>query len=248
MALVFYEGISEIDGITPIRGYITGLDSPSSNRKTGDMFQTWILLSEISPVDAAKYGNDSAICGDCPHRPSNDNTCYVLLHQAPSAIWKSNAQKLNWADPKLQTRPIRLGSYGDPTAIPYDVWDQLTDKSQGHTGYTHNWKKCDQRFKELLMASVDNVNEMLEAQLLGWRTYRVKTEAAPVYKNETYCPSATGVQCQSCKLCSGNTIAARSITIDVHGTTNKITAFNRVHETRKISRANVEFGKPLRAA
>ena len=40
----------------------------SSNRKTGDEVQTWILYKHEAPHTAIDTGNDKAICGDCKHR------------------------------------------------------------------------------------------------------------------------------------------------------------------------------------
>ena len=40
----------------------------SSNRKTGDEVQTWILYKHEAPNIAIDTGKDEAICGDCKHR------------------------------------------------------------------------------------------------------------------------------------------------------------------------------------
>ena len=40
----------------------------SSNRKTGDEVQTWILFKHEPPHIAIDTGKDSIICGDCKHR------------------------------------------------------------------------------------------------------------------------------------------------------------------------------------
>jgi len=40
----------------------------SSNRKTGDEVQTWIIYKHEPPMMAIDTGKDVAICGDCKHR------------------------------------------------------------------------------------------------------------------------------------------------------------------------------------
>ena len=69
---VLHEGPSPFDG-QPIVSIAT---LHSSNRKTGDMVQTWILPRDLHPLDAVKTGQDSCICGNCPHRGSGTKrTC-----------------------------------------------------------------------------------------------------------------------------------------------------------------------------
>jgi len=222
MAELFYSGPSEIDG-KPIKGYITG---NSSNRKTGNMLQTWIVVDGLSPTEACKSGADESICGNCIHRPKNAGTCYVLTHQAPTAIQSFPAKPLS---KRLNGTPLRLGAYGDPTAIPFGRWQSLlaAKDAPNHTGYTHQWTTCDERFKELCMASVDNEEEYTIASAAGWRTYRVKRENDPLLEGEIYCPSHKGVECANCKLCGGRSVDAPNIAIDVHGSNHKINLFEQ---------------------
>jgi len=51
--------------------YMSGLQAKSKNIKTGAMVQVFILAKGIHPIEAARTGADSAICGDCIHRQSN---------------------------------------------------------------------------------------------------------------------------------------------------------------------------------
>ena len=62
---IFYQGPSQIDG-APIVGIAV---LRSKNDKTGDMVQTYILRSDMTPLVALATGADSSICGACPHRP-----------------------------------------------------------------------------------------------------------------------------------------------------------------------------------
>ena len=55
------------------------------------MIQTWILRSDVNPVEAVNNGDDYSICGDCPHRKNDkgERSCYVNVGQAPNAVFKS---------------------------------------------------------------------------------------------------------------------------------------------------------------
>ena len=64
---VMYQGPSVLDG-QPI---VVVATMSTSNIKTGQMIQTWILRDNINPVEASKAGDDSSICGNCPHRHYN---------------------------------------------------------------------------------------------------------------------------------------------------------------------------------
>ena len=61
---IAFRQLSEIDKITPIIVVFTGFGG-SSNLKTGDMVQSWIMLELIDPVKAWQMHHDSAVCGSC---------------------------------------------------------------------------------------------------------------------------------------------------------------------------------------
>lgn len=63
-----WRGASRLDG-APIVVIVTGLQSPSSNEKTGPMLQVWILAQDEAPHRAQWSGADASVCGDCPMRP-----------------------------------------------------------------------------------------------------------------------------------------------------------------------------------
>ena len=217
---VAYQGPSEIDG-KPIKAVVTGTTTPSANVKTGDMLQLFIMPMASKPSDAIRNGDDASVCGDCVHRPSVAKTngkaaCYVEVGKSVNAVYK--AQYPLHAEAKRKP-PIRLGAWGEPTAMPFETVARLT--TDGHTGYTHQWRTCDPRFKQYLMASVDSAAEYAQATAIGWRTFRVRKHDAPTLENESVCPASKEggqrVQCDSCGLCKGATIAARNIVIADHG-------------------------------
>ncbi|MFQ5515821.1 MAG: RadC family protein [Myxococcota bacterium] len=182
--VVLYQGPSLIDG-EPIIAILTGLRAGSGNRKTGAMLQTWILCRDVSPVRAWQDGGDYSVCGSCPHRHRSQGgmgTCYVNKGQAPLSIWRAYHRGRY---PRIESeltmtelcagRDLRIGSYGDPGAVPAWIWRALSARARSRTGYTHRWRRVD--LSDLCMASVDSASEAQEAQLRGYRTFRV-TELA----------------------------------------------------------------------
>lgn len=217
--MIFYSGPSVLDGKPIVAIATTSL----RNRKTGDMIQTWILRRDIDPVAAIQTGKDSTVCGDCRHRGSPDRprTCYVNVGQAPLAVWRAykrgSYRRGSLAD--LPEKPLRMGAYGDPVAVPWHAWTGLHDRKVW-TGYTHQWRLLAARpFRNVLMASCDGPAEAAEAAAAGWRAFLV----TPV--GETgggiKCPSPVA-ECASCGLCSGlQKPNAPSIWIEAHGTAKR---------------------------
>jgi hypothetical protein len=218
--VVFYEGPSQIDD-KPIVAIAT---DGSSNRKTGDMIQTWILRSRIDPVQAAKAGDDISICGDCPHRSGKVRTCYVQVGQAPLSVYRAYRRKV-YPKGKLedfaQGRKIRAGSYGDPVAVPWQAWCRASIWS----GYTHQWvEDFAQSFKEVLMASCETPKDLELAQRWGWRTFLTRKvgDTASLEGSIECLATAHGKQCISCGLCSGlQRPKAPHIWIEAHGAAKK---------------------------
>jgi len=222
---LLYDGTSLIDG-KPILVLATGFNRPSANKKTGPMIQTFILRKDISPVDACKLGEDVSVCGDCKMR---NGSCYVLVFQAPQNVWRSynnNTPKL-FEDLKAlgKNRIIRIGSYGDPAAVPVKIWQQFVSKSRAYTGYTHQWKNCTPELNNICMASVDNVAEMKQANNLGWKTFRIKIEAnSELEHSEIICKAERDelATCMTCTLCDGNKV---NVAVTLHGSKVKINKF-----------------------
>jgi hypothetical protein len=236
--LILWEGASLLDG-APIAVIAT---LHSDNVKTGDMIQTWIVRADVSPVDAVKSGADSSICGDCKHRgdgTGKGRTCYVTVFQAPLNIWKGykagRYPRLDRAThgELIAGRAVRLGSYGDPAAVPYMVWADLINLS-GYgqwSGYTHQWRRGDQRLADYVMASVDTPEEREQAAAMGWRTFRVRLASEELAPREIVCPAsaeskASDVTCSRCLACHGNAKGRRgSVAIIVHGAPSKVNAY-----------------------
>jgi hypothetical protein len=217
---IMYEGASAIDGTDIV--VIATLKS--SNIKTGNMVQTWILCKDSHPVQASLDGDDSAICGNCPHRRNTGGACYVNIGQAPSQVWKAYKRggysMFNAKDHAhyFMGRKVRLGSYGDPAAMPFEVAENMVNMSLGHTGYTHQAarKFFDKRFLTLCQVSADTPRQALKFQTMGAKTFRVALEGDALMNGEIECLSdSEGISCLDCGLCNG---IKQNIAITVHGT------------------------------
>lgn len=217
---VLFEGPSKIDG-SNIVGIIT---LKTSNAKTGQMAQLWILNADLNPVQASKEGKDSSVCGECKLRRSLGGACYVNLGQGPLAVYnsykKGNYPKLdNYT--ALKGYKIRFGAYGDPFALPSDILDKLSNVAVNNTSYSHQWRQGDDILKAVSMASVDSIQEQLEAAQKGWRTFRVskvENHTVQLLDDEIICPNVTkGISCADCGLCGGTNKTAKNIVVPVHG-------------------------------
>jgi hypothetical protein len=211
--VIFFAGPSLLTG-DPIWVIGTGLDGSSRNVKTGKLVQFWILRRDVSPVDAAHSGKDEAICGNCKLRegPFQARTCYVNVNWAPLNVWRAaHAGRYPLAPAgACAGLVLRLGAYGDSAAAPVPLWLRVTGEARGWTGYTHQW--ADPRVQELravCMASVDSLEEMHRARIMGWRTFRVRRpgEGLSTARREVMCPAAPEAghrtTCEKCRLCDG---------------------------------------------
>jgi hypothetical protein len=192
-----YRGPSSIDG-----GRIIAITTETSNKKTGDLVQIWILNANMLPLQAVASNADRSVCGDCKHRGS---TCYVALHMAPHQIyrhWKNGGYAIALNTDYLAGRMVRFGAYGDPAALPLALVEEIVGKAAGHTGYTHQWKmEYVQPYKKYLMASVDSMDEYREAKAMGWRTFRIKNADETKLKQEIVCPASIEAGKKSVYLC-----------------------------------------------
>jgi len=228
---IIYRGPSRYDGapIVVIASFTT------ANRKTGGVVQTYILREDIDPRDASKGGQDASICGTCPHRGevtddparkiAKGRTCYVNLGQGVLITWRAFHRGVYpWAARQRERaaigagRVVRIGTYGDPAAVPDHVWTDLLRDAASHTAYTHasGWRP------DLAMQSADSHAEARAAWAKGQRAFRVLESLADLDKaNEVLCPASKEAgqrtTCAACKLCGGTSTASpKSIAIPMH--------------------------------
>jgi hypothetical protein len=242
---IIYRGPSLLDG-KPI--VVVAITKESKNKKTGGMVQTYIMADNgKSPVESAQSLEDVSVCGDCKHRRGviNPETgkggpCYVNLGQGARSVMDGVMRGIypeifyaladcTWElMDAVVGRKVRLGTYGDPAAVPAWVWELLLQDAAGHTGYTHQWAsgKAD-HVKQWCMASADTMDEFAAAKFAGWRTFRVRDVNASgaeglQYVNEMICPASEEagkrLTCDTCMACSGGIDSKKaSVTIIVHG-------------------------------
>jgi hypothetical protein len=217
-----WRGRSRIDG-APIVAIAT---DGSRNRKTGPMIQTWILRADMAPTDAVRLGADASICGRCPFGPGRPHgsfrACYVPVGRVPLLVWRrwaaggyplatERADRVRLG----RGRPVRLGSYGDPAAVPPAVWHDLTRRAAVHTGYTHQWRDGF-ALQDLCMASVETDADAADARAAGWRVFQV-TDGPRRRRGAIMCRNAENARwtCSACAACSGG--RGPDVTQPIHG-------------------------------
>lgn len=244
--MVVWRGKSQLDGYTPIVVLATYDSNPniksSDNVKTGDMIQLWILRDDMSPKDALAEGKDEAICGTCPHRApasGGSGACYVQVWQGPTSTWRAYDRNRNGDHGKngksvtlpfdleaFRGRKVRFGAYGDPGAVPFDVWGEIANAAQAVTGYTHAWQTADEKFSLHFMASADSIAEGVQARRKGYRSFIVREPGTPKPKGSVVCPASAEAGkktvCADCLQCGGTSNKRLSdITIMAHGASAK---------------------------
>jgi len=222
---IIYKGPSLLDG-EPI---VVVATYSNRNTKTGRVVQTYILCDDINPLEASKTGADYSICGDCVMRgtPTTDparkqakgRRCYVNLGQGVLIVWrayKRGVYQTGSARDMGRGRFVRVGTYGDPGAVPSHVWNELLSEASTWTAYSHQsgWRP------DIAMQSADNYAQAWAHWRAGRRTFRVVTGLDEIDSaHEALCPASKEagrrVQCTACKLCKGGT-AAKSIAIVEH--------------------------------
>jgi hypothetical protein len=228
---IIYQGPSLYDGkpIVVIATY------SERNTKTGGVVQTYILRADMNPLEASKTGEDASICGTCPLRgePTTDparkqakgRKCYVNLGQGVLITYRSF---LRGVYPDAQTtdarraigrgRVVRVGTYGDPAAVPSHVWDDLLADAASHTAYTHasGWRP------DIAMQSADSLEQAQAHWQAGRRTFRVLVDLGDIVPaREVLCPASKEAgrrtTCDACRLCGGNaTRSPKSVAIVEH--------------------------------
>jgi len=226
-----WRGASRIDG-APIVCIASGLKT-SANRKTGAMVQSYILRRDVDPMAALKSGGDVSICGGCIHRPGSatgsgysDRSCYVNVGQGPLSVWRAwergnvPAVSLDAVPGLVAGRMVRLGTYGDPAAVPLAVWDSYTANSKGWTGYTHQSRN--RKLRDVLkycQVSADTPDDAAAARRAGLGSFRVLRAGERPLDFETICPASEEAgrvaTCETCGICRG--VDGANVAIAAHG-------------------------------
>lgn len=209
----------------------------STNGKTGDGVQIWILPLEWVVKGTTAMEDDSASCMDCPHSKSAGRSCYVRKANSERGL-KSKVRSLHFSYKKgtLDIRHIveatrevsncagkfiRFGAYGEPVLIGESIVRELTTVADEWTGYTHQWYQPAYSWSsKYFMASVETDALQAKAELKGYRTFRVRSKNDEIKAREVSCPASkeagNKTTCNKCGLCKGTSSQAKSITIIKH--------------------------------
>ena len=244
---IIYRGPSLIDGTDIVVVAV----AKSGNSKTGNMVQTFILRADMDPRAANQTGADFSICGNCPHRGvstgsasvvtdgtsiplAKQRTCYVNLGQGVLGVYRKfeRGGYKHLSDSEVQHlsagRMVRLGTYGDPAAVPASVWERLVASAKGWTGYSHQHGMEGASVRpDLTMTSADSLEQAEAAWSRGERTFRVVSDQREIInQREVMCPASAEAgrktTCDSCALCNGTSSKSRkSVAIVAHGNGKK---------------------------
>lgn len=232
-SVIVWEGQSQLNN-QPIVLILTGLETISKNAKTGNMVQAFVIHQNHVPTTAVVEGHDEAMCGDCPLRRK---VCYVNLVPVNSihtayitGSYPHITQEVLERAKELHKR-LRITAYGDPSAVPLEVWQWLLEYFVQHTGYTHQWRWLGSEWSKFLMASCETEDDVIHAQSMGWSTFRVMSPDSPQLPGEIECPNVQNpeIQCTNCRLCSGNPKGrSKHISIEVHGLDWKVNNYKKL--------------------
>ena len=190
----------------------------TSNTKTG-------------PVPTLAIGRtreeSKASCVGCKHL--TNKTCYAqngTVAMGHNAMVKAYAKdpeperryslRRALANRRLSAKMVRLGSIGDPGALPGGYLARVLDVIKGEgldpVGYTHHWRGRPD-LAGLLMASVDTLHEADEAIRAGFRAavvlpwdWKARRFTTPEGHVGIVCPAILKpdvVTCNTCRLCNG---------------------------------------------
>jgi len=208
---------------------ITGFKTKSNNRKTGEMVQTYLLDKATLTSEPKVFG---AKCAACPmvskcyvnHDKMSVRRTIKKLLNGENTSYKFSS--LDEVLPLLRGERVRLGTYGDPSALPLEDMKKICETSDGWTGYTHFFKEIDSNYSLYLMASVESLGGELLAHTLGYLTFRVllkEDETLEVGAKSIQClnvpndKTLVSLQCVDCLLCSGTSgRGKKSVYIEEH--------------------------------
>lgn len=236
---VLYSGPSQIDG-RPIVAIVTGTRDGSANRKTGAMWQVWILSQAAKPTAAFAMGEDTSVCGTCYHRGERTEsgetlrprTCYVNLGQGPNSVYAAWERGRYPSMEEYLENPVnptaahgcRFGAYGDPYAVPLEVWRAFRARFSFdvQTAYSHQWRIAPREYAEFCMASADTEREVAAANAAGWRAFYVAPHGGGSVRGAVHCPSdpagTVHISCAECGQCNGTAGRyRRNVYIGAHG-------------------------------
>ena len=185
------------------------------NRKTGNVPTMAIGRTRQESKDS---------CAGCPFLDTGEcyaqNGTVAMGHNSMVKGYQKKPERYSLkralANRLASAKMVRLGSIGDPGALPggylADVLDAITEEGLDPVGYTHHWRGRPD-LAGLLMASVETLAQADQAIRAGfraavvlpwnWTDQRFKT---PEGNAGIVCPAILKpdvVTCNTCRMCNG---------------------------------------------
>jgi len=151
--LCVYDGPSLLDSIRTIV-LVSGYDTPSTNTKTGDMLQAYIVRGDMPPSEAAAIGADVSVCGQCALRPllvklsrsqgKDYIPCYVDKVRGPDNVWQSwNSGNVEYVTPsEAAARYRHLRRCPGPCGVDCKLAHTHLYTADYPKSGTHSRKRC----------------------------------------------------------------------------------------------------------
>lgn len=228
-----YVGPSMLDSSVTVAAIVSGFTDASHNTKTADILQVTYMRTDMHPQDAINCGGDQAICGDCPFTKiagAGVRLCYVRVQPVFSQYHKleKGGYKFIPTMDLFNGWTVRLGAYGDPACCPIEISHDIKRRSVNTKAYTHSWKRYPE-LKAICMASVETDDDFKQACELGFKCFRVRSQADQrLFKREILCMNTQkGLNCADCPFCEGTVSKASHIAVTVHGPRNIVSQFDK---------------------
>ena len=235
---VIYHGPSALVPTSPIIAVLVWRSANTKTGSMAQVFILPADQSPLDSLNTADA--NEAICGTCVLQGRYDpvakkrrgRSCYVRVYQSPLAVFRAWERGIypEWhglicrhsghrrrtcarckvfAD-KLRVGKTRIGSYGDPAALPVALVRSLAISSAGHTAYSSSLFSIPRRRADALakycMCSTHSEDERRRAIRRGWRTFHVVPLGdAPPTTDTIECLhySPRKLTCAECLLCEG---------------------------------------------
>lgn len=192
----------------------------SSNRKLGKMAATY-RTQDSCPRSCPLLDNGCYATGrifSIPKRFGSDD--YAPLRDLVDTLPENGALRLNVSGDVLL-------SDGSPDHDYIDAANFVAERRPDVTiwSYTHAWRTLTPgMFRFVVNASCETIEDVLEAQALGWQTVIVDDGSITGSKiddrNVISCPAETrDVTCDDCRACGADTRTRPVISFNIHGAT-----------------------------
>ena len=193
---------------------ITCIIKASSNDKTGDLIQTYLIDKKLMHEETVNFGSKCLECAMLSKCYVNKDKLSVrnALKRLESDSKTTSYELVSFDEAlkhlKKAEKGLRLGTYGDPSILPLSDIEKLVNVSRMHTGYTHFWREIPTKYSRFLMASTECNADDLFSESLGYRAFRVLLKDKKEHTiNDNFIEclnSSHDKTCLECKLCNGN--------------------------------------------